>query len=216
MKNLNFKNFEIKSVVEDNNEMFIEGYGAVFGNVDGGNDIIDKGAFTKTISENRDRIAFCYQHDIYNPIGKIDEISEDEYGLKIRVRVSDSEDDIKTKIRENILKEMSIGYSTIKSDYNSETDIRHLKELKLWEVSLVTLAMNPLAVITSMKADEQKTFLESEFDRVIAIETNKNKKFDLLKLKSLILSLPQEQAQEVKEPIKKEEVKSIFSNFTYE
>lgn len=216
MKNLNFKNFEIKSVVEDNNEMFIEGYGAVFGNVDGGNDIIDKGAFTKTISENRDRIAFCYQHDIYNPIGKIDEISEDEYGLKIRVRVSDSEDDIKTKIRENILKEMSIGYSTIKSDYNSETDIRHLKELKLWEVSLVTLAMNPLAVITSMKADEQKTFLESEFDRVIAIETNKNKKFDLLKLKSLILSLPQEQAQEVKEPIKKEEVKSIFSNFIYE
>lgn len=216
MKNLNFKNFEIKSVVEDNNEMFIEGYGAVFGNVDGGNDIIDKGAFTKTISENRDRIAFCYQHDIYNPIGKIDEISEDEYGLKIRVRVSDSEDDIKTKIRENILKEMSIGYSTIKSDYNSETDIRHLKELKLWEVSLVTLAMNPLAVITSMKADEQKTFLESEFDRVIAIETNKNKKFDLLKLKSLILYLPQEQAQEVKEPIKKEEVKSIFSNFRYE
>ncbi len=214
MKNIKFKNFEIKSINENENELFIEGYGATFGNIDAANDIIEKGAFTKTISENKDRIAFCYQHDIYTPIGKIDDIKEDELGLYIKVRVSDSEDDIKTKIKEGILKEMSIGYTTIKSDYDSETKIRHIKEVKLWEISLVTIAMNPLAVITGLKSEEQIGYLEQEFDRIIAIETNKNKTFDLLKLKSLVFSLPQK-AQEEEKPIE-EGKKSMFANFTFE
>jgi phage head maturation protease len=34
----------------------VEGYAAVFGNVDDGNDLIDPGAFTKTITENGGRI----------------------------------------------------------------------------------------------------------------------------------------------------------------
>ena len=214
MKDLNFKNYEIKSVSEDNGQMFIEGYGAIFGNIDSYNDIIEKGAFTKTINENKGRIAFCYQHDMYTPIGKIEELQEDDTGLKIKVRISDSESDIKTKIKEGILKEMSIGYSTIRSEYNQDTDIRTLKELKLWEVSLVTIAANPLATITAMKSDEAKYFLEAEFDRIIAIETNRNKKFDLLKLKSLMLSKPLEEAPVVVEPIEPEK-KSIFANIEF-
>lgn len=217
MKDLKFRNYEIKSVTEENNEMFIEGYGAIFGNIDSYNDIIEKGAFSKTISENKGRVAFCYQHDIYTPIGKIEDINEDEIGLKIKVRISDSEDDIKVKIREGILKELSIGYSTIRSEYNQETDIRTLKEVKLWEVSLVTIAANPMATITAMKSEEAATMIEAEFDRLLAIETNRNKKFDLLKLKSLVLSKPLEEAPIEEEPIeKKEEVKSIFSNLSFE
>ena len=40
----------------------VEGYAAVFGNVDDGNDLNDPGAFTKTITENGGRIKMGWQH----------------------------------------------------------------------------------------------------------------------------------------------------------
>ena len=40
----------------------IDGYAAVFGNVDDGNDLTDPGAFTKTITENGGRIKMGWQH----------------------------------------------------------------------------------------------------------------------------------------------------------
>jgi HK97 family phage prohead protease len=202
MKNLEYKNYEIKSVQEPNEgEMYIEGYGAVFGNIDSYKDIIEKGAFKKSISENKERIAFCYQHDIYEPIGKIEEIKEDEYGLWLKVRISDTADDVKTMIREGILKEMSVGFQTVKSTIDEQTYIRTITEVKLWEVSIVTIAANPLALIGSVKSIEEKnTILEQEFDKIIAIEQNREKKYNLLKLKSLVFALPVEPQRE-SEPI---------------
>jgi hypothetical protein len=40
----------------------VEGYAAVFGNVDDRNDLINPGAFTKTITENGGRIKMGWQH----------------------------------------------------------------------------------------------------------------------------------------------------------
>ena len=104
--------------------------------------------------ERKDRIAFCYQHDIWNPVGKIQSIDEDEYGLKLTVMLSAAEDDIQIKVKEGILKEMSIGYRTMnsKSEIRDGVEVNLLTEIKLIEVSLVTVAANPLAVIESMKA----------------------------------------------------------------
>ena len=195
MKKLEFRNFEIKSMdINPSGEMFIEGYGAIFGNVDSYEDIIEKGAFTKTLSENKGRIAFCYQHEIDEPIGKIEDIKEDNIGLWLRVRISDACDEIKTKLKEGILKEMSVGFQTIISTYDENTDIRTIKEVKLWEVSLVTIAANPLAVVMQLKSlKEKEDYIERCFDALIDNITNKNNKFDLLKLKSLVLNnLPKE------------------------
>lgn len=218
MKKLEFRTLEIKSIDNnsDNDELFIEGYGAVFGNVDSYDDIIVQGAFNKSLSENKGRIAFCYQHELDEPIGKIVEIKEDEKGLWLRVRISDSCDEIKTKIREGILKEMSVGFQTMIATYDENTDIRTIKEVKLWEVSLVTIAANPLAYITELKsAVERKDYIENCFDKLIDNQSNKTNKFDLLKLKSLVLDLvPSEQTHQNQEP-KPTEEKSIFDNFNY-
>lgn len=193
--NLSFRNFEIKSVEESTDEMIITGYAAVFGIADDPDywrcaDIIKKGAFAKTIMENKDRIAFCYQHDIYTPIGKILELKEDDFGLFIKVRLSDAEDDIKTKVKEKILKEMSIGYETIKYEMHTPDegkDIRYLLEVKLWEVSLVTIAKNKFALLDEVKGANRVDVLSGEFDKLIAIERNDQKKFNLMMLKSLAL-----------------------------
>jgi hypothetical protein len=203
MKKLEFRTLEIKSMNETpSGEMFIEGYGAYFGNVDGDLDIIEKGAFTKTLNENKGRIAFCWQHEIDEPIGKIETIEEDALGLKLKVRISDSEEEVKTKIREGILKELSIGFQTIISTYDENTDIRTIKEVKLWEVSLVTIAANELAVITSIKSvEEKKELLETTIDKIIENTSNKNNKFELLKLKSLFDFEPDKPLEMTKKPI---------------
>lgn len=211
MKNLRFKNFEIQETkADDKGGLTISGYGAYFGNIDSYGDIIEPGAFSKTLIERKDRIAFCYQHDIWNPIGKIQEISEDEKGLKITVKLSDAEKDIQTKIREGILKEMSIGYRTVNSrqEVRNEQQVNILTEIKLIEVSLVTVAANPLAVIESIKSDiERFEFVNNEFDRVLAIVKNENINFEIQKLKSLVFSLPPvQQPNEDESQLSKDEI----------
>jgi HK97 family phage prohead protease len=204
MENLKFKNFEIEETkADESGGLTISGYGAVFGNVDSYGDIIEKGAFTKTLSDRAGRIAFCYQHDIWNPIGKIIEIGEDEKGLKVKVKISAAEEDIQTKIKEGILKEMSIGYRTVNShsEMRDEKEVNLLTEIKLIEVSLVTVAANPLAVIEKMKGEEKQNYISKEFDRVLAIVRNDNINFEIQKLKSLVLSATPEQQQPEKQPL---------------
>jgi HK97 family phage prohead protease len=200
--------FEIKADSED--ELIITGHGAIKGNIDSYGDVIVDGAFKKTVKEQGNRIAFCYQHDIYNPIAKIRVIEEDAKGLYLEVKISDAENDIKTKIREGILKEMSIGYTTMDSKRGEKDgkDVNFLTEIKLYEVSLVTIAANPLAMIESMKAEGQKNtdVIDTEFDRLINIERQKEKRFELMKLKALVMSLPLE-SKATEKPAKEESTK---------
>lgn len=204
MKKLEFKSFDItEHKADDSGNLIITGYGAFFGNLDSYKDIISAGAFAETLSEKKDRIAFCYQHDIWNPIGKIQEIKEDMQGLWLKVMLSAAEDDIQTKVKEGILKEMSIGYRVVDSaeEMRNGEHVRILKKINLYEVSLVTIAANPLAVIQSMKSDERKNYLEKEFDRVLAIVRNENINFEIHKLKSLVFSeLPTQEGAQEEEP----------------
>lgn len=191
-KELEFKNFEIKAATKEDGGYLIEGYASVFDVVDSYRDVIVKGAFKKTIKENFDRLAFCYQHDIWNPIGKILEAKEDKTGLYIKVMISSSEVDIQTKIDEGILKEMSIGFQTIKAEDKTEKGgiIRYIQEVKLYEVSIVTIAANPYATISKKSEEERIDIINKEFNRIIALERNEKKKYDLLLLKSLITTEP--------------------------
>jgi len=219
---LKYKSFKIDQFSDDQSEdkgFFIEGWGAKYGNVDSYGDIMKPGSCTKTITERGDRIAFCYQHDTWNPIGKIIEIEDKSEGLWIKVRLSDSEEDIKTKVREGILKEMSIGYRTINSTeavVDGKT-INYLNEVMLYEVSLVTIAANPEAVITGMKSEQKANLISDEFERLISIERNAAKKYDLMKLKTLIITAlsttePAQATQKNEEPqaYKKEQVINLL------
>jgi uncharacterized protein len=53
-------------------------------------------------------------------------------------------------LKRRVLKGLSIGYDVVKDTIAN--GVRHLHELKLYEVSLVTLPMNELATITDLKA----------------------------------------------------------------
>ena len=144
--------FELEST---NDEGEFSGYAAVFGNVDSGGDVIEKGAFAKTIVEDFSRIKILSQHNSYElPIGKPLELREDEKGLYIRGKISDTQAgrDIRTLLKDGVLAELSIGYDAVSFDYDSDTGIRTLKEIKLWEVAIVTWAMNDQAQIDGVKS----------------------------------------------------------------
>ena len=91
-------------------------------------------------------------NDCWLPIGRPLELREDSNGLFIKAKISDTSmgRDIKVLLKDGVLNELSIGYDPIVFDYD-ENGIRHLREVKLWEVSVVTWAMNPEAVITDYK-----------------------------------------------------------------
>ena len=129
----------------DEEQGIFSGYGSVFGNVDDGGDIVEPGAFTKTIAEGFERVKILALHnDSLLPIGRPLEVREDSKGLYIKAKISDTAmgRDVKVLLKDGVLNELSIGYDPIVFDYD-ETGIRHLREVKLWEVSVVTWAMNP-------------------------------------------------------------------------
>lgn len=188
---LRFKGFKIEGIQEDDQQLVISGWAAVFGNIDSYGDIIQPGAFTKTLQERKGRIAFCHQHELDEPIGKILLLEERDKGLWIEVAISASEQDIQTKIKEGIYKEMSIGYSTLKSSQSmyEGNEVTYLTEIKLYEISLVTIAANELAVIEDMKSEDLPEYFDESFERLIVTERDNKKKFDLMKLKGQVLSL---------------------------
>ena len=152
--------FELESADEKTGEF--SGYASVFGNVDDGGDIVEKGAFTRTIAEDFARIKILSQHDQCElPIGKPLELREDDNGLYIRGKRNKKKKgrDIQTLLRDGVLNELSIGYDAVDYVVDDSTGIRHLKQIKLWEVSIVTWAMNDQATIDDVKslAEELRT-----------------------------------------------------------
>lgn len=177
--------FELEDFDEE--QGIFSGYAAVFGNIDSGGDVIEPGAFTKTIAEGWERVKILALHNDYDlPIGKPLELREDAHGLYRKGKISETAmgRDVKTLLRDRVLNEMSIGYDPVTFDYDKEDGIRHLREVKLWEVSIVTWAMNPEAVITGYKATETADRATQMMDE-LASDLKEGRKISTVRLKSL-------------------------------
>jgi|GEM_PF-778499 len=134
-------------------EGVFSGYAAVFSNIDSGGDVIEPGAFTKTLAENNAVKIFALHKDDGLPIGIPQEMREDANGLWVKGKISDTTlgRDVRTLLRDGVLFELSIGYEPVIFEYD-EKGIRHLREVRLHEFSVVTWAMNPAAQIVDYKA----------------------------------------------------------------
>lgn len=124
-------------------------------NKDSHNDIIEEGAFNKTLLERKDKILFLNQHVWKEPHGFFAELEAKPTGLHFvsnpLPNTSFSNDALELYAR-GIIKEHSIGFEVIKADYDRDDDIRYIKEIKLWEGSNVTLGANPNTPFTGFKA----------------------------------------------------------------
>jgi HK97 family phage prohead protease len=150
---------EIKEVDEQGIVTF---YAAVFGNTDLGNDIIEQGAFKKTLMENVKNIRHFKHHDSWKMAGVIQEINEDGFGLLVKSKLIlktqlglETYEEYKAMIAAGKSMDHSIGYRVIKNETErvNDDEVRRIKELKLFEVSTLTAwGMNPLAQTVNVKS----------------------------------------------------------------
>lgn len=177
-KKLEFKTFSFKvnEVDESEGQGKIKGYASTFGNVDLGMDVVDKGAFKKSIKETRGLWAILADHMPTRQIGWNLSAEEDDKGLfvegEIDLNVQDGREKFslaKTAQRIGANMGLSIGYATIKAEPDREKPIvRHLKELKMYEYSIVTFPMNTMASITAAKSlgdVDRARFIIEELER---------------------------------------------------
>ena len=121
-----FKKMRFKMDAYNEEEGIFSGYGAVFENIDSGGDIIEPGAFTKTLAEGWERVKVLALHnDCWLPIGRPVELREEPNGLFISGKISDTTmgRDVKVLLKDGVLNELSIGYDPIIFDYD-ENGIR--------------------------------------------------------------------------------------------
>lgn len=151
---MEFKSIELKETAIDMSARTIEGYAATW-DLDQANDIINKGAFTKTISEGfpAGRVKMLWQHD--KPLGMPSEMFEDDRGLYVKGKISRTQlgDEALELMRDRVVDRMSIGFS-IPQNKSGFTDegVRVISEVKLFEFSPVTFPANEAAHILAVKS----------------------------------------------------------------
>ena len=141
--------FEVKAI----NDFEFEGYASVFKNIDSYRDVIEPGAFTKTIQESK-RVKVLWQHDPWQPIGKPILMQEDSHGLYVKAKISKTErgKEAMQLMKDGVIDELSIGFNTVKDEWDHTNNVRRIKEVRLWEFSPVTFAANDQAGITAVKS----------------------------------------------------------------
>lgn len=190
----------------DSEKNVLEGYASVFGNIDSDYEIMDKGAFKKTIKERVPaglvKIMAAHGWNLNDVMGSVTKAHEDDHGLHFTGKLSEapSVQDSIIKMKEGFINRLSVGFSTIKERLDKETDankrpLRHFTEVKWYEVSPVPFASNEEAVITDVKAltidDITKIFETEDIDleqiKAIIIQCGKAAGDDWIKIEADIL-----------------------------
>jgi HK97 family phage prohead protease len=150
------------------------GYGSVFNVEDAGFDIVLPGAFAASLAEHRKAGSMpklLWQHDPWEPIGIWTEMREDSRGLYCEGKLlTDIELGRKAHVllKNRAIDGLSIGYDCQEWEieegeaapppaggpmgaYWCGPQVRRLKKINLWEVSVVTFPMNTEARVSTVK-----------------------------------------------------------------
>jgi len=147
-----YKDFKFSLIDEPSDEGTFTGHASVFNGRDSYDDCVDPGAFKKTLKENKS-FPLLWSHDTHEPIGVISG-AEDAKGLAaegaLNMDVASAREK-RSLVKQGAIKGMSIGYEAIKWTFDAVEKIRHLKEIRLWEISLVVFPADKNAQIGRIK-----------------------------------------------------------------
>jgi hypothetical protein len=160
---LSYKNLALTEVKAGANGEFM-GKASVYGVVDSYGDIVMPGAFTKSIQKKGNRIKVLAQHDAADVIGMAT-LSDSPDSLlasgKLVLELQSAKD-MYTRLQNDLIDGISIGYVTDKASYD-KNGLRQIEEIDLWEISLVTFPANDYARVTDVKAaleDREVEFIQ--------------------------------------------------------
>lgn len=148
--------FEIKSITDDGE---FTGYGSVFGVKDSYSDIVVKGAFANSLNKWKEKgrlPALLWQHKMDEPIGYYTKMVEDDNGLYLEGKLLIDIDPLAKRahghMKAKSLSGLSIGYILNDYEYDKEKSAFILKDIDLWEVSVVTFPACDEARIDNVKS----------------------------------------------------------------
>ena len=155
--------FSAKDYAYDGQSRTISGYGAIFNNVDRQGDVLLPGCFAKSIQERgplsdaNGKILFLWQHESDQPLGRITVLQEDAKGLYFEAVIDEIElgDRCIKQLESGTLNQFSIGFSYVWDSvrYDDARDAYLVGEVKLYEISVVSIAANPETEYLGLKAD---------------------------------------------------------------
>ena len=217
MNTILYKSTHLGEVIDADEKMgIVKGYGSIFGNVDSDGDIINKGAYKKTIQENGSRVKYLYQHDMDKPIGKMVHLEEDEKGLVFEAQVPKTRlgMDVIELMKAGVITENSVGILPIVKEDKGQ--YRELREVKLFEISAVTMAANDEAKILDVKGNKNINNVYQKYDNLcklirkgdISDEMGYAIESEIYKLKSLFINATQPTV--VTEPVQKKEQLDVY------
>ena len=202
----------------DEKNSIVKGYGSYFDNKDSDQDIIRKGAYKKTIEENGERVKYLYQHNMMQPIGKMEELYEDEKGLVFVASIPKTTlgSDVIELMKAGVITENSVGIMPIVKE--NKENYREIREVKLYEISAVTLAANDQAKIIDVKGEKNLDEVYKKYDNLckllrkgdISDDMGYAIESELLKLKTLFVSATQP-IEEITEPVEKKVELDIYN-----
>jgi len=130
------------------------GLASFYGNVDLGGDIVERNAFDKSIAEHGNKVRLMDGHRVRIGMATVESTP---IGLKAIGKINTKKQsgaealsDLKFYRDNGLPMGMSIGYETVKADVKG--GVRHLEQLRLWEVTVTEFPMNERAQVTSVKS----------------------------------------------------------------
>src|ERR1019366_7021625 len=143
--------FEVKVMIGNAGEFI--GLASTFGNVDAGGDLVEPGAFTKTLADKNGEVPILWAHDTAAIVG-VGRLRETQQGLEIHGQLVLDSNDVAQKayalMKAGAVKGLSIGYDAVR--HVIKNGVRILQEVKLYEVSLTAFPMDGSALVTAVKA----------------------------------------------------------------
>ncbi len=142
----------------------ITGYGSVFDVRDSQKSAVLPGAFRKSLAAWRDRgrsPPMLWQHDANEPIGVWTALAEDRRGLKVTGTVNleiEQGREAWSLVKQRAVTGLSIGFTVVAEDFDRANDIRLLREVDLWEISLVTFPANSEAHLEPVRFSDRSAY----------------------------------------------------------
>jgi HK97 family phage prohead protease len=144
------------------------GYASLFGRVDLGRDVVERGAFARSLEKRGAAgIRMLFQHDPASPIGSWRDVREDARGLFVRGQLaldSAKAREVHALMRGRALDGLSIGFRTVRARKETKSGVRRILEADLWEISVVTFPMLPDARVDSVKSRSRRPLFSNDFD----------------------------------------------------
>ena len=132
------------------------GYASLFHVRDDAGDIVLPGAFRRSLARSgAGGVRMLWQHDVSRPIGVWREIREDSRGLFVRGQLAlntAAGREVAELVRVGAVDGLSIGFRTIRAAHDRLRRARLLRQVELWEISLVTFPMLRAARIRPLSA----------------------------------------------------------------